>query len=99
MISHARCKKLLEDHVSSLRCRYNVVSPIGKFGREVRTAAMQAGILEDIVSHTVILHFAARSNDEAIERELITIVTAWSDWSAVETYQFALTSLGVRGSP
>ena len=44
---------------------------------------MQAGILEDIVSHTVILHFAARSNDEAIERELITIVTAWSDWSAV----------------
>jgi len=46
IISYARCKKLLEDHLELLRCHYNFVRPHRalKFGREVRTPAMQAGL-------------------------------------------------------
>ena len=44
-ICHARWKERLEDHLELLRCYYNFVRPHRalKFGREVRTPAMQAG--------------------------------------------------------
>ncbi len=43
-ICYARQKQRLEDHLQLLRCYYNFVRPHRalKFGREVRTPAMQA---------------------------------------------------------
>ena len=43
---HARWKERLEDHLELLRCHYNFVRPHRalKFGRQVRTPAMQAGL-------------------------------------------------------
>jgi IS1 family transposase len=43
---HARWKECLEEHLELLRCHYNFVRPHWalKFGREVRTPAMQAGL-------------------------------------------------------
>ena len=45
-ICHARWKKRLEDHLELIRCYYNFVRPhrVLKFGREVRTSAMQAAL-------------------------------------------------------
>jgi transposase-like protein/IS1 family transposase len=45
-ICHARWKERLESHLELLRCYYNFVRPHRalKFGREVRTPAMQAGL-------------------------------------------------------
>ena len=45
-ICHARWKERLEDHLELLRCYYNFVRPHRalKFGREVRTPAIQAGL-------------------------------------------------------
>ena len=45
-LSHARAEEKLEAHLELLRCHYNFVRPHGtlKFGREVRTPAMQAGL-------------------------------------------------------
>jgi hypothetical protein len=45
-ICQARCKERLEDHLELLRCHYNFVRPHRalKFGREVRTPGMQAGL-------------------------------------------------------
>ena len=45
-ICQARGKERLEDHLELLRCYYNFVRPHRalKFGREVRTPAMQAGL-------------------------------------------------------
>ena len=45
-ICHARWKERLEDHLELLRCHYNFVRPHRalKFGDEVRTPAMQAGL-------------------------------------------------------
>src|SRR4029450_9343637 len=45
-IYHARWKERLEDHLELLRCYYNFVRPHRalKFGAEVRTPAMQAGL-------------------------------------------------------
>ena len=45
-ICHARWKERLEDHLELLRCYYNFVRPHRalKFGGEVRTPAMQAGL-------------------------------------------------------
>jgi transposase InsO family protein len=45
-ISHARRKEHLKDHLDLLRCYYNFVRPHRalKFGGEVRTPAMQAGL-------------------------------------------------------
>jgi hypothetical protein len=42
----ARWKQCLEDHLELLRCHYNFVRPHRalKFGREVRTPAMQSGL-------------------------------------------------------
>ena len=45
-LSHARRSQRLEDHLQLLRCYYKFVRPHRalKFGREVRTPAMQAGL-------------------------------------------------------
>ena len=45
-ICQARWKQCLDDHLELLRCHYNFVRPHRalKFGREVRTPAMQAGL-------------------------------------------------------
>ena len=45
-LSHARSEDKLEEHLELLRCHYNFVRPHRalKFGREVRTPAMQAGL-------------------------------------------------------
>src|SRR5262245_29553627 len=45
-ICHARWKQRLEGHLELLRCYYNFVRPHRalKFGRDVRTPAMQAGL-------------------------------------------------------
>ena len=45
-LSHARSADKLAAHLELLRCHYNFVRPHGalKFGREVRTPAMQAGL-------------------------------------------------------
>ncbi len=46
-LSHARQKQRLRDHLELLRCHYNFVRPHRalKFGCEVRTPAMQAGLV------------------------------------------------------
>jgi hypothetical protein len=67
-ICHARWKQRLEDHLELLRCYYNFVRPHRalKFGREVRTPAMQAGLtrrrltLKDIFSSRMV--FLASKN-------------------------------------
>ena len=45
-LCHARRTERLEDHLELLRCHYNFLRPhlALKFGREVRTPAMQAGL-------------------------------------------------------
>ena len=45
-LCHARRSRRLEDHLDLLRCHYNFLRPHRalKFGREVRTPAMQAGL-------------------------------------------------------
>ena len=45
-ICHARRTQRLEDHLELLRCHYNFIRPhlALKFGREIRTPAMQAGL-------------------------------------------------------
>jgi transposase-like protein/IS1 family transposase len=45
-LCHARRKQRLEDHLDLLRCHYNFLRPHRalKFGRQVRTPAMQAGL-------------------------------------------------------
>jgi len=45
-LCHARTTERLEEHLELLRCYYNFIRPHGalKFGREIRTPAMQAGL-------------------------------------------------------
>ncbi len=45
-LSHARSEDTLAAHLELLRCHYNFIRPHGalRFGREVRTPAMQAGL-------------------------------------------------------
>jgi IS1 family transposase len=47
-LGYARRKQRLEDHLELLRCYYNFLRPHRalKFGREVRTPAMQAGLTQ-----------------------------------------------------
>src|SRR5450759_477927 len=47
-LCHARRTQRLEDHLELLRCHYNFLRPHRslKFGREVRTPAMQAGLTQ-----------------------------------------------------
>jgi hypothetical protein len=46
-ICHAQWKESLEDHLELVRCHYNFVRPHRalKFGRDVRTPALQAGLV------------------------------------------------------
>jgi len=67
-ICHARWQECLEDHLELLRCYYNFIRPHRalKFGHEVRTPAMQAGLtarrltFREIFSSTI--HFLALRN-------------------------------------
>jgi len=67
-ICHARWKQRLQDHLELLRCHYNFVRPHRalRFGREVRTPAMQAGLttrrltFREIFSST--MHFLVLQN-------------------------------------
>ena len=67
-ICHARWKERLENHLELLRCYYNFVRPHRalKFGREVRTPAIQAGLttrrltFREIFSTTI--HYEAQRN-------------------------------------
>jgi IS1 family transposase len=67
-ICHARWKQRLEDHLELLRCHYNFVRRHRalRFGHEVRTPAMQAGLtsgrltFREIFSSTI--HFLAPQN-------------------------------------
>ena len=47
-LSHARSKEKLEEELELLRCHYNFARPHGalKFGRVIRTPAMQAGLVK-----------------------------------------------------
>ena len=51
-ICHARWKERLEDHLELLRCYYNFIRPHRalKFGSEIRTPAMQAGLVSKRLS-------------------------------------------------
>ena len=79
-ICHARWKERLEDHLELLRCNYNFVRPHRalKFGREVRTPAMQAGLttrrmtLREIFSSTMVF---ASENVVLVFADLATSVT------------------------
>jgi IS1 family transposase len=65
-IYHARWKEHLEDHLELLRCYYNFVRPhmALKFGREMRTPAIQAGLtarrltLREIFPAAMLLSFS-----------------------------------------
>jgi IS1 family transposase len=65
---HARWKERLEDHLELLRCHYNFVRPHRalKFGREVRTPAMQARLTRKRLTFREIfslaMHFGALRN-------------------------------------
>ena len=49
---HARCTKYLEGHMELLRCYYNFVRPhmALKFGKAIKTPAMQAGLVKKKLS-------------------------------------------------
>ncbi len=59
---HARWKERFEDHLELLRCHYNFVRPHRalKFGREVRTPAMQAGLTRKRLTFREIFSSAMR---------------------------------------
>ena len=65
-IDQARWKQYRDDHLKLLRCHYNFVRPrrSSKFGREVRTPALQAGLttrpltLREIFSSRMILRLS-----------------------------------------
>ena len=61
-ICQARCKERLEDHLELLRCYYNFVRPHRalKFGLEIRTPAMQAGLVSRRLSFREIFVAEAR---------------------------------------
>ncbi len=60
---HARCENQLRGHVELLRCHYNFVRPHRalKFGRETRTPAMQAGLVNNRLSFRNIFTAHGRS--------------------------------------
>jgi hypothetical protein len=68
-IYHPLWKKRLEDHLGLLRCYYNFVRPhmALKFGREMRTPAIQAGLttrrltLREIFPPAILLWLSEKS--------------------------------------
>lgn len=67
-ICHARCEERPEDHLELLRCYYNFVRlhRALKFGCDIRTPAMQAGLTPRRLTFREIfssrIHFLARRN-------------------------------------
>ena len=61
--AHARSQECLADQMELLRCYYDFVRLHGglKFGREVRTPAMQAGLTERKLSFRDVFTATARS--------------------------------------
>ena len=51
-IAHSRWRPRLDDHIELLRCHYNFIRPHRalKFGSEIRTPAMQAGLMKKKLS-------------------------------------------------
>ena len=72
-LSHARSKEKLEEHLEILRCHYNFVRPDGalKFGREIRTPATQAGLVNRRLTLREIFVCARTSVSTLIEYDLI----------------------------
>ena len=58
---HARCAEHLEDHLELFRCYYNFIRPHRglKFGQEMRTPAMQVGLVKRRLSFREIFTSAA----------------------------------------
>jgi hypothetical protein len=96
-ICHARWKERLEDHLELIRCYYSFVRPHRalKFGREVRTPAMQAGLttrrltFREIFSST--MSFLALQNITLVFFDSTMLVNvddsrvsmaAWQHWMA-----------------
>ena len=81
---HARSNERLADHLELLRCFYNFIRPHRglKFGRELRTPAMQAGLAHRRLSFREVFTSVAgtllyvlividfRTSDNRLEREL-----------------------------
>jgi IS1 family transposase len=71
-IYHARWKERLEDHLELLRCYYNFVRPhmALKFGREMRTPAIQAGLttrrltLREIFPPAILLWLSEKASSD-----------------------------------
>ena len=63
-LSHARSKEKLEEQLELVRCYYNFARPHGalKFGREIRTPAMQAGLATRRVTLREIFVCVARTS-------------------------------------
>ena len=84
-ISHARCKKQLQEHLELLRCYYNFVRPHRalKFGRAVRTPAMQAGLtrrrltLREIFSSRMVFRASNKVLFALFDLVPSVSVTAW----------------------
>ena len=72
-LSHARSKEKLEEHLELLRCHYNFVRPHRalKFGREIRTPAMQAGLTTRRLTLREIFVCARTSVSTLIEYDVI----------------------------
>jgi len=81
-IYHARGKKRLEDHLELLRCYYNFVRPhmALKFGREMRTPAIQAGLttrrlnLREIFLSPIVLSAAEKVTSVFVHFSILFIV-------------------------
>ena len=86
-LGQARWKQCLEDHLELLRCHYNFVRPHRslKFGREVRTPALQAGLTNRPLTWREI--FSLRLHSETSENVLFVI------FSPVQAVEFPLRSL------
>jgi IS1 family transposase len=84
-ICHARWKQQLEDHLELLRCYYNFVRPHRalKFGRAVRTPAMQAGLtrrpltLRKIFSSRMVFRASKNVLSALFDSILSVKVAAW----------------------
>ena len=65
--AHARCDRRLDEDLALLQCHYNFVRPHRalKFGREVRTPAMQAGLTDRRLSFRDIFAQSAVSRPRA----------------------------------
>ena len=70
--AHARCDRRLDEDLALVQCHYNFMRPHGalKFGRQVRTPAMQAGLADRRLSFRDIFGQRASSRPGAIVVQL-----------------------------